>query len=100
MVYRPEFENHLRRFFENNQARENDVAWYALRNAVYAVGCRSAAAVENKKDFVEIQQESVQYFHNAFSVHSDLLYMPNGLMAIQALVVMVSCLDCFEYFMC
>lgn len=89
-MYQPEFENHFRHFFQNSQVYNNDVAWYALSNAVYAVGCRNAAAMENKKDFMEIQQESVQYFHNAFSVHSDLLYMPSGLMAIQALVVMVS----------
>ena len=92
VVYRPEFEARLHRFFEENHAHDDDVAWYALRNAVYATGCRCAASVENQKDFVEVQQESVQYFHNALSVQSDLLYMPSGLMAIQALVTMVSVL--------
>lgn len=49
--------------------------------------------MDGARDFAEIQPESLRFFHNAFSVLSDLLYMPSGLMAVQALIVMVCVLE-------
>jgi hypothetical protein len=89
-VYRPEFEEHLRRHFQSSGPREEDAASYAMRNAVYAVGCRAAAGMDGVKDFMGVQERSLQFFFNAFSVYTHLLYMPTGLRAVQALVVMVS----------
>lgn len=50
--------------------------------------------MDGNGDFAEIQSESLRFFHNAFSVFAELLFRPSGLMAVQALVVMV-CV--FEY---
>lgn len=89
VVYRPEFEAQLRLHFQRPRSPDEDVAWYALRNAVYAVGCRAAASTGSVKDFHQTQQRSLKFFHNAFSVYTNLLYMPSGLTAVQALVIMV-----------
>lgn len=45
------------------------------------------------RDFAEIQSESLRFFHNAFSVFAELLFRPSGLMAVQALIVMVCVLE-------
>lgn len=90
VVFRPDFEARLRAHLQNANQDDEDVAWYALRNAVYAIGCRTVMAMDRTRDFSEIQQESLRLFHNSFFVLLDLLYMPSGLMAVQALIVMVS----------
>lgn len=51
--------------------------------------------MDGTRDFAEIQSESLRFFHNAFSVFSELLFRPSGLMAVQALVVMVCVLEYF-----
>jgi hypothetical protein len=86
-VHRPDFETHLRLHFQGLHG--DDDAHYALRNAIYAVGCRAAAQLDESPNFTETQQLSLKYFQNAFSVYTDLLYMPSGLTAVEALVVMV-----------
>ncbi|GKZ40039.1 hypothetical protein AbraIFM66950_002056 [Aspergillus brasiliensis] len=90
VVLRSSFECRLRIHFQNPNTPDEDVAWYALRNAVYAIGRRVAASIEGTGDFAAIQSEASQFFHNAFSVFPDLLFRPSGLMAVQALVVMTS----------
>ena len=65
------------------------MATYALRNAVCAVGCQ-AMQMEGYENFFQVQERSLQLFFNAFSVYPSMLFMPNGLRAVQALVVMVS----------
>lgn len=89
VVYRPDFEVRLNLHFQTSDLQDEDVAWYALRNAVYAVGCRASGAMEGTRSFAEVDQESLHYFYNAFSVYSDLLFTASGLMAVQALLVMV-----------
>lgn len=49
--------------------------------------------MDETSDFSKVQSEALRFFHNAFSVLSELLYMPSGLMAVQALIVMVSVLE-------
>lgn len=90
VVNRSDFQTRLHLHLGGSNTNEENAAWYALRNIIYAIGCRSAASVDKSQDFVEIQMESLRYFHNAFSVYADLLYMPSGLMAVQALIMMVS----------
>ncbi|KAJ5359041.1 fungal-specific transcription factor domain-containing protein [Penicillium cataractarum] len=90
VVLRSSFESRLRIHFQNASRPDEDVAWYALRNAVYAIGRRVAASMDGTMDFAEIQAESLRLFHNAFSVFAELLFRPSGLMAVQALVVMTS----------
>lgn len=67
----------------------HDSSWYALRNAIYAEGCRSVTPEDQTRSFSSVQAEATRYFENAISVLTDLLFTPNGLMAVQALVVMV-----------
>ncbi|KAL3488355.1 fungal-specific transcription factor domain-containing protein [Aspergillus germanicus] len=103
VVHRPDFETHLRLHFQGVQG--DDDAHYALRNAVYAVGCRAAAQLDESPNFTETQQLSLKYFQNAFSVYTDLLYMPSGLTAVEALVVMTSYAELLgspavEYMLC
>ena len=57
---------------------------------MYAVGCRAAALADGTDDFTEAHQRSLQLFFNAFSVYPHLVFMPSGLRAVQALIVMVS----------
>ncbi|KIW99291.1 uncharacterized protein Z519_00954 [Cladophialophora bantiana CBS 173.52] len=87
VVYRPEFESHLRRHFENRQSND-DPAWYALRNAVYASGCRLHHCESHAASFTNIQEEAWGYFSNALSVHSELLLRSPSLRAVRALLAM------------
>jgi hypothetical protein len=89
VVQRSNFESRLRVHFQNSDRPDEDVAWYALRNTVYAIGRRLVVSMDGTGDFAEIQSDSLRFFHNAFSVFSELLFRPSGLMAVQALVVMV-----------
>ncbi|KAJ5203753.1 fungal-specific transcription factor domain-containing protein [Penicillium cinerascens] len=104
-VFRPDFETRLRAHLQDPNQHDEDVAWYALRNAVYAVGCRTAGSMDGSRNFSEVQQESLRFFHNAFFVLSDLLFMPSGLMAVQALLAMTSFAELLgspavEYMLC
>ncbi|KAJ5745100.1 fungal-specific transcription factor domain-containing protein [Penicillium odoratum] len=105
VVKRSNFESRLRVHFQNPNRPNEDVAWYALRNAVYALGRRLVASMDETVDFAEIQSESLGFFHNAFFVFSELLFRPSGLMTVQALVVMTSFAELLgspavEYMLC
>jgi hypothetical protein len=69
VVQRSNFENRLRVQFQSPNTADEDVAWYALRNAVYAIGRRVVASMDRTGDFAEIQSKSLRFFHNAFSVY-------------------------------
>jgi hypothetical protein len=66
----------------------DDPAWYALRNIVFAFGCRIVSFKSHS--WTEAQDFSHGYFENALSVEPDLLHGPSRMVAIQALLVMVS----------
>lgn len=91
IVSRPVFEARLRTHFENHPGTllDSDSSWYALRNAIYAAGCRTAMARENPGPFCVGQGYGWQYFQNALSVHTELLFCRTNFMAVQALAVMV-----------
>ncbi|KAK6365277.1 hypothetical protein LTS17_011510 [Exophiala oligosperma] len=90
IVSRPVFEARLRTHFENHPGTllDSDSSWYALRNAIYAAGCRTAMARENPGPFCVGQGYGWQYFQNALSVHTELLFCRTNFMAVQALAVM------------
>ena len=106
MVYRPEFEARLHAHFQNGApSSTDDVAWYALRNTVYAAGCRQILLKDDITSYADAQAEASRYFENALSVHTDLIYGPSGLEAIRALVAMTfyaesAANEGFEYMMC
>jgi hypothetical protein len=92
VVSRASFESRLRAYFKNTliSARDDDVAWYALRNAIYASGCRSHLLVgaSNAKFRVGIGH-GWQFFQNAMAVLTELVYEATSLMTLQALIIMV-----------
>lgn len=66
---------------------DEDPAWYALRNAIYAAGCR--LELSKRGNFREAYQTAWNFFENALAVHTELLYFHTSLLAVQALTVMV-----------
>ena len=99
IVNRADFENHLQLHFQSAGSHDGDAASYALRNAVYAVGCRATRTSDESQDFSQIQEKSLQLFFNAFSVFPEMLFMPSGMRAVQALLVMV-CLSSASFSFC
>lgn len=72
-------------------AGPEDTAWYALRNTIYAAGCRvQLSELEYLSPLAKAQESSWRYFENALSVLPDLLYPWTDPMAIHALLLMVS----------
>jgi hypothetical protein len=67
----------------------HDPAWYALRNVVYATGCRIYRSQSPTANFAEVEREARTYFSNALSVHSELLLTKPSLRSIRALLAMV-----------
>ena len=90
VVDREEFETCLRSHLEGNEI--DDPAWYALRQCVYASSCRIVLSKDQSNSFSHNQKEAWSYFRNAMSVHTELLYTFTGLMAVRALIAMVSLL--------
>lgn len=91
VVHRPTFESRLRAHFRlGNASRVDDPSWYALRNIVYAAGCRSLLAKDSNLSFVEAAAKSRQYFQTALSVFNAIIFGRSGFTAIQALLLMVS----------
>lgn len=86
IVNRLRFESRLQAHYQGSDS-DDDPAWYALRNAVFASGCRVDLA--RTGTFSEACQTSWGFFGNALSVHTELLYFRTSLLAIQALAVMV-----------
>ncbi|EXJ63292.1 uncharacterized protein A1O5_11613 [Cladophialophora psammophila CBS 110553] len=84
----------------NNPNVDDDPAWYALRNAVYAVGCRFE--LSGRASFRKAYRTAWSYFENALAVHTELLYFRTSLFAVQALTVMAYYTEtigspCLEY---
>jgi hypothetical protein len=89
VVHRPEFEWQLRGHLGKGHTTD-DPACYALRNTVYASGCRLYHSASHAANFTLIQEEAWSYFSNALSVHSELLLRSPSLRAVRALLAMVS----------
>jgi hypothetical protein len=89
VISRPVFEARLRSYLDQDGSSDDDPAWYALRNTVYACGCRielSRASIATS--LLEAEEKAWQFFQKALSVHTELLYLPTGLMAVEALTAM------------
>lgn len=90
VIYRPAFEARLRSQFDQGSSFQDDnPSWYALRNTVYASGCRSVLGKDHSISFVDAQARAWSFFENALSVHTEILFNPTGLSAVQALTLMV-----------
>ncbi|KAJ3547726.1 hypothetical protein NM208_g1363 [Fusarium decemcellulare] len=86
---RHDFERRLRAHHGTDPASTSDKQWYALRNIIYASGCRYLLSKSSTPDaFSEARAQSWKYFENALSAHTDLLYRQTDMVSIQALVLM------------
>jgi hypothetical protein len=93
IVDRAAFQSRLRAQFERpgQAANEDDAAWYALRNVIYAFGCRfELGKASYSSTFIKAQVGGWAFFENAMSRHTELTFCRSGIMAVQALVAMVS----------
>ena len=106
VAHRPEFEARLQAYLHQGASSlVDDVAWYALRNTVYAAGCRQLLLKDNSSSYGDAQAEAYKFFQNALSVHTDLIYRPSGLESVRALTAMTYYAEAaanegFEYMMC
>ncbi|OAL39604.1 hypothetical protein AYO20_01001 [Fonsecaea nubica] len=102
IVHRPWFEAQLRAHFDG-AVTDTDPTWYALRNAVYASGCR--IELSKTSTFQEANQSAWGYFENALSVQTEMLYFRTSIVGVQALTLMayftqnIAC-PCLEYVLC
>ncbi|KAI1622813.1 fungal-specific transcription factor domain-containing protein [Exophiala viscosa] len=78
VVHRPTFEARLR----------THLAQFALRNIVYALGCRSLGATDPSLTFLQAGKRSRAFFQNALSVLGEMILGRSGFTAVQALVLM------------
>ena len=91
IIDRASFESRLTRQLEGVLSDE-DTAWYALRNVVYAFGCRASTFKEREPNTWPVAQSKAwRFFENALAVHTELVYFRSNVSAVQALLVMVSC---------
>lgn len=118
IVHQGWFEARLQAHFARSD-KDTNVAWYALRNIIYASGCR----IESSKSmsFVEAQQRSWPWFENAISTQLQLTYwhttvsdatriicivwytlrlMSMQIVGVQALTVMVSSAQLYDHPSC
>ena len=87
IVFRPAFETRLQQHF--SREIHDDPAWYAVRNVVYASGCRILSSRDPSSTFADNHKTAWKYFENAIAVHTELLITSTGLAAVQALALMV-----------
>ena len=81
-LFQPRFEAHLA-----GSKKDNNPAIYAIRNVIFATGCRiKMAPIVGYSKAVEM---ATGWFDNAMSIHTELLYMPTTIIAVTALVIMV-----------
>ena len=85
VVERPWFEFRLRAHFHGTMS--DDKAFYALRNVIWAYGCR--IMLSKTASFHEASQASWALFENALSVHTEILFVRASMVAVQALILMV-----------
>ncbi len=86
IVQRSWFEARLRIYLANHKS-DDEASWYALRNIIYALGCRYDMSPTST--LLESSQKSWVYFENALSVHTDLMFLPSSIVGVQALALMV-----------
>ena len=87
-MFRSSFEARLRLHFQQNGAKDDDPAWYALRNTIYAWGYRIELS-RTSCTLADAQKRAWRYFEKALSVYNDILFYPSSLMGVEAVAAMV-----------
>ena len=86
ILHRPWFEQQLALYLSGANA-DTSAAWYALRNVVFAAGCR--IELSQSASFQVASQQAWAYFENALSVYTKLLFYKTSIVGVQALTLMV-----------
>lgn len=90
IVAREDFERRLKAHFVPNAPTDTDPCWWALRFTIYAIGSRLLMS-RRGYDSTIIHTHAWRYFEAAFSVHSQILFLPQkDLTGVLALTLMVS----------
>ncbi|KAK5064847.1 hypothetical protein LTR84_000681 [Exophiala bonariae] len=102
VVQRSTFETQLTSYL-NGVTSHVDVAWHALRNAIYASGCR--IHLSETQSFQEANRVAWTYFENALAFYAQILLFRTSLTSVQALTVMAYYSQnfgspCLEYMLC
>ncbi|KIW94675.1 uncharacterized protein Z519_04652 [Cladophialophora bantiana CBS 173.52] len=88
VVYRPDLESNLRAYFRGELTLLNDSAGQALRNTVYASGCRIYLAKNSDLGFQDLQRLEWMYFPNDLAELTKVLFTANSLLSIRAIMTM------------
>lgn len=80
------FEARLKAYHKEPR-NDTDPAWYALRNTIYAAGCR--IELSKSRSFHEANKLAWRFFENALSAHTEILYFRTSIVGVQALTLMV-----------
>ncbi|OQU95835.1 Fungal specific transcription factor domain-containing protein [Cladophialophora immunda] len=87
-IDRRQFEARLRAHLQDGDNSDSDPSWYALRNTIYATGTR-LLLTRTGCDAKTIHESAMQYFLNALSVHTQVLFARQvDLTGVQALTIM------------
>jgi hypothetical protein len=86
VVNRANFEGQLKAYLDGLWT-DIDIAWHALRNAIYATGCR--IHLSETQSFQDANRAAWVYFENALALHTETLLFKTSLTSVQALTVMV-----------
>jgi hypothetical protein len=81
IVSRANFENTFEETLNGNVVA--DPSWYALYNAILAIGCRATISADTPDSLKESETKGWEYFSNALSVQTELLHVREGLTSIQ-----------------
>ncbi|KAK5739936.1 hypothetical protein LTR17_005032 [Elasticomyces elasticus] len=85
ILHRPWFEQQLAAHLSGIQG-EASPTWHALRNVVYAAGCR--IELSKSCSFQEASQKSWVYFEDALTVYARLLFFKTSITGVQVLTLM------------
>jgi hypothetical protein len=88
VVHRPWFEQQLEAHLSGNP-NEASPTWHALRNVIYAAGCRIVLAKAKTCTFEETSRRAWLYFENALAVYARLLFYKTSVTGVQVLTLMV-----------
>lgn len=92
LVPRQAFERRLREHYSNPLPADADPTWYSLRNTVFAIGSRLALGRGGgPSHYTSAQRQSWLYFENALAAHTNLVYMPSDITAVECVTLMISC---------
>ncbi|RVX74258.1 hypothetical protein B0A52_02090 [Exophiala mesophila] len=84
IVDRSWFESRLRA--HRSGSTPEDKAWYALRNVLWASGCR--IQLSKRDNYTQVSRASWALFENALSVQTEVQFLRASIVAVQALILM------------